>query len=372
MSSRTLSLIALICLVSSSLLGQENQIIDLSGFRDGIKHWRDEPGRGRNDARYDSSEVGGIADNLVSYQNEDGGWPKNIDWLMKTDPQTIRALFRPRSLRSTFDNRNTYTQIVYLAKAYGRTGDPSHRRSAERGVDYILSEQRRTGGWRGWDVDAITYNDDVMLGVMRLLRAIRDDAPHFTWLDEGRRIRAKAALVKAVDVTLRCQIVVDGVKTAWCQQHDHETLAPVQARTYELPAICPAESVGIVRFLMEIKDPQQEVVDAVEAAVAWFEESKIEGIRVVRVTLEPTTFKSHVSTHDRVVVPDPDAAPIWARYYEIGTNRPFFCNRDGIKVYRLAEVKLERRTGYGWYTGSPNSVLDYEFFVWKARIAREE
>ncbi len=110
MSSRTLSLIALICLVSSSLLGQENQIIDLSGFRDGIKHWRDEPGRGRNDARYDSSEVGGIADNLVSYQNEDGGWPKNIDWLMKTDPQTIRALFRPRSLRSTFDNRNTYTQ----------------------------------------------------------------------------------------------------------------------------------------------------------------------------------------------------------------------------------------------------------------------
>jgi PelA/Pel-15E family pectate lyase len=87
------------------------------------------------------------------------------------------------------------------------------------------------------------------------------------------------------------------------------------------------------------------------------------------VKLDPTAFKAHVATSDRVVVFDPNAPPIWTRFYEIGTNQPFFCNRDGIKVYSLAEVTLERRTGYGWYSGSPNRLLDNDYPAWKERLA---
>ena len=118
---------------------------------------------------------------------------------------------------------------------------------------------------------------------------------------------------------------------------------------------------------MEIEDPLPEIVSAIEAGVAWIERAKISGIRIKDIEIDPVRFHNHTTTRDRVVVEDPGAPPIWARYYEVDTNRPFFCNRDGIKVYSLAEVKLERRTGYGWYTGSPSRLLDVDYPAWKAR-----
>ena len=37
---------------------------------------------------------------------------------------------------------------------------------------------------------------------------------------------------------------------------------------------------------MGIKNPSEEVIQAVEAAIAWFNNSKIEGIRIERVPLQ--------------------------------------------------------------------------------------
>ena len=31
------------------------------------------------------------------------------------------------------------------------------------------NSEKKNGGWRGWDVDAITFNDEVTTGVLRLL-----------------------------------------------------------------------------------------------------------------------------------------------------------------------------------------------------------
>jgi pectinesterase len=69
-----------------------------------------------------------------------------------------------------------------------------------------------------------------------------------------------------------------------------------------------------------------------------------------------TSFR--ISTSDRIAVSDSTAPPIWTRYYELKTHRPVFCNRDSKVVYSLAEVDRERRDGYGWYTYSPQQVLD--------------
>jgi PelA/Pel-15E family pectate lyase len=74
----------------------------------------------------------------------------------------------------------------------------------------------------------------------------------------------------------------------------------------------------------------------------------------------------HSADFDRVVVNDPKAPPIWARFYELGTARPLFCNRDGKAVYSLAEVDRERRTGYGWYTYDPAKVLQ-TFPAWQRK-----
>ena len=58
-----------------------------------------------------------------------------------------------------------------------------------------------------------------------------------------------------------------------------------------------------------------------------------------------------------VVVSDPKAPPLWARFYELETGKPFFCDRDGVKKYSLAEIGAERRNGYSWYTNGPEKVL---------------
>jgi PelA/Pel-15E family pectate lyase len=70
-------------------------------------------------------------------------------------------------------------------------------------------------------------------------------------------------------------------------------------------------------------------------------------------------------------VKDPNAPPIWARLYELGTNRPLFCNRDRKVVYSLAEVDRERRTGYSWYIYAPAEVLK-KYLEWQKRWAPDE
>jgi PelA/Pel-15E family pectate lyase len=354
---------------STSLPAQPYEPIDLSAFRDGIKHWNDKYGRDRRDERFAPSQIVEIADNILTYQFDDGGWPSNLDPQLDIPESELRSILGTSLNRSTLDNRCTYPQIIYLASVYTQTGLERFRTGAERGLAYIMHEQRPSGGWRGANVDAVTYNDDVMIGTMRLLREIASEPPHFAWVDETLRNKSRASLDRAIAVTLKCQIVVDGVKTAWGQQHSHETFEPVKARSYELSAICPVESSGILMFLMGIEDPSPEVVEAIEAAVAWIDRSKIMGIRIDAFEIVPVRFENHSTTKDRAVVADPDAAPLWTRYYEVETNRPFFCNRDGIKVYSLAEVALERRTGYGWYSGSPNRLLDVHYPAWKKRMA---
>ena len=128
----------------------------------------------------------------------------------------------------------TYTQIRNLAKSYKTTKNRRYRQATRHGLDYILREQRPSGGWRGSDVDAITFNDGAMTGVMQLLREVSEGQAHFSWTDKQTRRKAKQALERAIRVTLDCQIRDNGQKTAWCQQHDHKSLKPVKARTYAL------------------------------------------------------------------------------------------------------------------------------------------
>ena len=211
-----------------------------------------------------------------------------------------------------------------------------------------------------------------MVGIMTLLKDVADRKPQFAWASDELHTKARAALNRAIDVTLKCQIVVQSKKTGWCQQHDHITHKPVKARTYELPSITAGQTAKIVHFLMRIENPSPEIIDAIESAVQWFHDAKIEGIRLKRIEIDPARFRNHTATTDLVVVKDPDAPPLWARFHEIGTNRPFMANRDGNKVYSLSEVALERRTGYAWYGYWPARILEKDYPMWKNKNRRQE
>jgi PelA/Pel-15E family pectate lyase len=72
---------------------------------------------------------------------------------------------------------------------------------------------------------------------------------------------------------------------------------------------------------------------------------------------------------NKVVIQDDAAPPMWARFYEIGTNQPIFCDRDGIPKHNLAEIGYERRNGYNWLDYWPQKLLEKEYPAWKKRQA---
>lgn len=340
--------------------------IDLSKFDDGIHHWNLSHDQSKY-KRYSAEQITKIADNLILYQNNDGGWPKNIDWLAIINIDSLKSSLSERYQQSTLDNNNVFPQIEYLSKVYQLTTIDKYKRCAEKGIRYLLKNQNKSGGWRGWDVDAITYNDQVMTGVMHLFLDISEQQNHYSWIYQPLIDSVNQSLQKAIDLTLKCQIEVNEKKTAWCQQHDHITLQPVKARTYELPSITANESVDIIRFLMRLQNPQTEVIESIKNAVNWLEASKIYGIRLKKIKLEEKDIINKEYPYDLVVVKDSTATPIWSRYYHIESNKPFLCRRDGIIVYSLEELSPERRTGYAWYGYWPAELLQNEYPKWLKR-----
>jgi PelA/Pel-15E family pectate lyase len=320
---------------------------------------------------YSTGEALRIADNLLLHQRDTGGWDKNIDMATPLSvDQTTKLAKQKKETDSNIDNGATYTQLSFLARVFTARPVERHREAFIKGLDYLLKAQYPNGGWPQYYPDLsgyfkhITYNDDAMIGVMRLLRDVASKQPDYAFVDEERRVKSANAVEKGIACILKTQVVVDGKRTVWCAQHDEVTFAPAAARKYELASLSGGESVGIVRFLMSIDKPSAEVVESIKAAVAWFEKSKLTGIKWVA--------KKDVSKMrgvDRVVVKDSTAGPLWARFYEIQTNRPIFVGRDGIVKYDVADIEDERRNGYAWYVDGPADLLSKDYPKWLQKHA---
>jgi PelA/Pel-15E family pectate lyase len=352
------------------------EAIPLEGFADVIKHWRDRTGETQTaGTHYRPEQIVEIAENLLLYQRANGGWPVNKDPLrILNAEERAGELADKNALDSSFDNRNTYPQIDYLARVHQQTQDPRHRAAALRGLEFILDSQYRNGGWAhsppstGDYREHITFMDEVMPGVLGLLRGIMADDTLYEFVDSRLRKRIRKAIRKGEALILELQVRVNGKPTVWAGQYDRHTLKPVAGRSYELPGLVSWESVAVVRYLMGIEKPDRQTIQAIEAAIVWYEKSRIHSMRIEQIPTEPVKFEHYTSTYDLKVVLDRNAPPIWARFYEIDTNRPFMANRDGSKVYTLAEVERERRTGYGWYNYFPAELLEKDYPAWRTRL----
>ncbi|RZK27448.1 MAG: pectate lyase, partial [Hymenobacter sp.] len=208
----------------------------------------------------------------------------------------------------------------------------------------------------------ITYNDDAMVRVLTLLRSVAERRGDYASVQD-LRTQAQAAVARGIACILQTQYVRRGQRTAWCAQYDEKTLLPAKARNFELPSLSGSESVGIVRFLMRIDHPSAEVKTAITSAVAWFEKVKISGYTVKDIA-DPKQPKGR----DRVIVPAPGAV-LWARFYELDTDRPIYVGRDSRVHYQLSEVENERRTGYGYAGTWPEKLLSEEYPNWRQKQA---
>jgi pectate lyase len=304
-----------------------------------------------------------VAANILSHQSEPGGWPKNID--TTAQPYTGDR----KDLKPTFDNSATTDELRFLAHIFNATHDAVYKDAFVKGYDYILKAQYPTGGWPQFFPPPaktyhrhITFNDEAMVRLMLFLRETYTSSD-YGFLDEPRKTAARAAFDRGIDCILKCQVKVNGKLTAWCAQHDEKDYSPRPARTFELVSLSGSESVGIVRLLMSLEHPGPEVVQSVDAAVAWFESAKLTGVKVIQ---EPD--KAAPKGTNKVVVQDPAAPPIWARFYDIETNKPIYADRDGVPKPNLADIGYERRNGYAWLGYWPQSLLEKEYPAWRAQL----
>ncbi|WP_306433076.1 pectate lyase [Paenibacillus sp. J45TS6] len=285
-----------------------------------------------------SGETASISD-ILKYQQSDGGWKK--------DYTTTSGEWA----KSTIDNKATYTEIRRLAAEYQKTKDSKYSAAAIKGINFLLNMQYANGGWpqvynsSGYHKH-ITFNDNAMINVMILLDDVANKKGDFSFIDSTLAGKCNTAVTKGVSLILQMQVVVNGKLTVWGQQHDSVTLKPAGARAYEVPSLSGQESVGIVKFL-KTRSSTTQIANSIKAAEDWFKAVKITGIKVVK------------TSDDVIVTSDPTAPAIWARFYEINTNKPIFVGRDGIVKYKLSDIEQERRVNYSWYGNWPNGLGIY-------------
>ncbi len=316
---------------------------------------------------YAVDEATRIANQVILYQRENGGWSKNVDMAaMLTQAEREKLINERTQTDTTIDNGATTTQLAYLAKVITAKNIESHKTAFVKGLDFLLAMQYENGGFPQYfplktDYSRhVTFNDGAMINVLKLLRDIAKKKDDYVFVDEDRRSKAEAAVDRAIPLLLKTQVVIDGKKTVWAAQYDPVSLKPAAARTFEPISLTAGESVGIVRFLMLDSTPSDEVREAIELAVDWYRKNKINGIRWERIN------------GDSVVVKDKTAPPIWARFYEIGTMKPMFIGRDGVVKYDVTKIEAERRNGYAWYVSEANELLNEDHPKWKAKINAAE
>lgn len=304
------------------------------------------------------------ADNMLLWQRNNGGWPKEPYndfsgyYREQSDAEKASALNTKDNTDTNIDNNHTVGELRYLLDAYKTTDNPEYLAGAMRAVDYLFLAQYDNGGWPQYYPDnsgyrhQITFNDNAMVNVMNLMWDITKGLNNTDSIDPSYIDKAMIAFNKGIEVILQTQNTVNGKKTAWCAQHDEITLLAATARSYELPSNSGSESVGIVRTLMLVEQPSAQIIQAVTDAVTWFEEVKILDIATQ-------------NTGSDVIVVSSPGNVIWARFYDLDTNLAFFCGRDGVKKNTLAEIELERRTGYSWYGNWPKNLIGSEYTSWK-------
>ena len=311
-----------------------------------------------------------VAGNMLLYQRNAGGWPKHIgevkiDYTKKLSPAEKAGVMDDFARNdATIDNNATSKEIRYLVTAYKKWHNKSYLDAAEKGIRYLLKMQYSNGGFPQFYPDTsiyrseITFNDNAMINALNVLWDVTHGINDFDVVDKSFINPSEKAIERGIDCILKTQIKVNGKLTVWCAQYDKHTLQPAKARAYELVSLSGLESVGIVEFLMKIQHPSKQIRDAINFSLQWFQQSKIDGYNYIDIK-----DATQPNGRDRILAPEKNSV-VWARFYDIETNKPFFSGRNGIKKWSVTEIENERRTGYAWYGTWPKKLLEKEYPEW--------
>lgn len=297
---------------------------------------------------YGSSEAQGIADTVIAVQKSNGGWMKN-DQLHKLSAADFQRLISEKNTHSCLDNVATTQEMRFLARVWKATNNQpsaaSYQQAFLRGLNMIFTAQKNCGGWSqylplsgGYSYqDYITFNDDLMTNVMKLLRDVYENKGDFqNIVDAATRTQCQTAFSNGLQCILDCQVNIDGTYAAWCAQHDTvPPYLPMEGRPHELPSISGYESANLLSFLMTIDDPSEELKARITAAINWLDAHKITDHAV-------EDYTNADGQPDRRII-EQEGTHLWGRFIQIGGN-------SGTTIYEHFFAKLHARNISRSYT----------------------
>lgn len=305
-------------------------------------------------------------DALATGQLESGGWDYLIEfdpakrgaWLRRTDVGQVPAadLARRKNI-STFDDDNTQSAVRFLLALADVTKNSTDPRDARvrSALDYALKQmlaaQYPNGAWpQRYDGKPRNAADYPILkatipatypreyGKENYFRhyTLNDNTQRdciLTMLDAWHRTGRREfldAVKRGADFLLLAQLPEP--QPTWAQQYNTR-MEPAWARTFEPPAACTSESVGVIRLLTDLyfELGEERYLEPLPRAIAWFKRSEI-------------------------------SPGLWARYYELHTNKPIFGDRDGKIYYHVEDISEERQKGYSWKGayGVPGAIAHFD------------
>lgn len=311
-----------------------------------------DPGWFRSDPAHD------LAATIISFQTPAGGWAKNLDYRQgKRPPGThwsaqSKGPFGWRYV-GTLDNNATTGEVDFLARHHLETKSPQSKSAVLRGIDFLLNAQYPNGGWpQVWPLeggyhDQITLNDDAMLNALELLNQISEQKKPFTFIDHERRQRARKAVARGINCLLNAQIVIDGIPTIWCAQHDPLTLSPSGARMQEPASLSTYESVSVIRFLEKVHEVDNRIAPALRAARTWYRKHAVTGI--IR-TKEGNNLRYQEGTSNTKLW--------WGRFHDLRTQKPIFPGAQCGGIHTsFKSLAAHNTTAYQYYCDRPRDSI---------------
>ncbi len=243
------------------------------------------------------------ANALIWGQNDLGGWEHKI------------YFNRPKNRRVSFDDNQTQSAIRFLMALDQVVDDTSLDEAITKALNLMLTSQFENGAWphqypeQGNYHDFATFNDGCINNCIQVMM----DAYRYYQKDEYLESIYKAARFLMISQ-------LPPPQPGWAQQYN-EYLQPAWARSFEPPAVCPLVTLRNVNTLIDLYlyTGKGQYLEPVPDALRWVRESRLPNGK-------------------------------WARFVELGTNKPLYYDRGRIRVNSVDELHIERRTGYGYET----------------------
>ena len=288
----------------------------------------------------------GAAKALVWGQLESGGWTYRVDFSPKGEKRSAYRHLKLQDIKgrrntSTLDDNTTQHALRLLMAVDQLVKDPEIHDAVTYGLDALLKAQLPKGGWaqrfflkppaKQQFQKTVRINPD---GSRDTLERPRSYGHYYTFNDntindcisvlvEAHKRYGEAkyldAVKKCADFIILTQI--NAPQAGWAQQYTPD-LKVEWARRFEPPAVCGAVTFRNIRTLIEvyIATGDEKCLKPIPAALDWLDRSRLPGKK-----------------------------PRWARFYELGTNRPLYFTKD---KYELTYSSDNMPTHYSFISSS--------------------